>query len=177
MAMKKTSGRPGNSGGPGTENKKVPETETGESGLKGSASQKTGANRRNGKVLTAGEAKFVRTSDQKVAELKKTFGKNLARIRKAAGYSQLGLSLDIEMTHNFINDLEHGTKGVSFQTLLRLSDILRTPVHAFFEAEETRPPAEDFRYRDPVDRMVDHLHETIDEWSKKWVRQKGGKKR
>jgi hypothetical protein len=25
--------------------------------------------------------------------------------------------------------------------------------------------------------MVDHLHETIDEWSKKWVRQKGGKKR
>jgi transcriptional regulator with XRE-family HTH domain len=172
MAMHKISGigRLGNTDGLGTENKNDPEIGTGESGLKGSASHKTDAKWQTEEVLTADSAEFAQVVNEKVVELKKMFGKNLARIRKEAGYSQLDLSLDIEMTHNFINDLEHGAKGASFQTLLRLSAILQTPVHVFFESGEKQPPAEDFRYSDPINQVVSYLHEVIDVWSERWTK-------
>jgi transcriptional regulator with XRE-family HTH domain len=179
MAMQKISGigRLGNSDGPGTENKDDLEIGTGESGLKGSASHKTDAKWQTEKVSAADNPQFTQVVNEKAAELKKMFGKNLARIRKKAGYSQLDLSLDIDMTHNFINDLEHGAKGASFQTLLRLSAILKTPVHEFFKSEEKQSSAEDFRYSDPVSQMVSHLHEVIDVWNEKWTKQKDDKNR
>jgi transcriptional regulator with XRE-family HTH domain len=101
------------------------------------------------------------------AALQKLFGKNLARIRTNAGYSQLALSIEVDLTHNFINELEQGKKGASFATLSRLSTVLRTPVAQFFEASDEDSLPDNFRYPDSIDKMVTELHEMIDGWNDK----------
>jgi len=64
--------------------------------------------------------------------LKELFGYNLARIRKNAGLSQLGLAQKVGLSHNFINDIESNKKGVSFTTIERLAEALDIdPLHFF----------------------------------------------
>jgi transcriptional regulator with XRE-family HTH domain len=103
--------------------------------------------------------------DNQLKELKSVFGENLARIRKQAGYSQLALAREINVAHNFISELEKGSKGASFETLARLEIALRTPVHEFFERNGKPPAPADFQYPDPIDKLLDELHETLDEWN------------
>jgi len=67
--------------------------------------------------------------------LKELFGYNLARIRKNAGLSQLGLAHKVGLSHNFINDIESSKKGVSFTTIERLAEALDIdPLHFFVNA-------------------------------------------
>jgi transcriptional regulator with XRE-family HTH domain len=60
------------------------------------------------------------------------FGYNLKRLRQKTGLSQLSLAGVAGLTHNFINDIEHGKKGVSFETMAKLSIALDAPPHQFF---------------------------------------------
>jgi transcriptional regulator with XRE-family HTH domain len=124
---------------------------------------------KTGNIPCIDNTKLTQATNKKLTELRKLFGKNLAGIRKKAGYSQLALSIDIDMTHNFINELEQGNKGASFLTLSKLSVILRVPVHEFFEPIERQFAfnSNDFQYSDPIDQMVSQLHETIDIWNDK----------
>jgi transcriptional regulator with XRE-family HTH domain len=157
MSIRKTSysDQLGSSSDPETENNTG--TETGKSRGKDSA-------------FVIDNTRLIQEADEKVSELRKLFGKNLTRIRKSASYSQTALSHDINMTHNFVNELEQGTKGASFQTLSKLSLILRTPVHEFFRPSG-KESSEDFRYSDPIDQIVDQLHETIDSWNNNRAKQ------
>jgi len=50
--------------------------------------------------------------------------------------SQLGLAHSAGLTHNFINDIENGKKGVSAKTLAKLSIALSVEPHQFFLPEE-----------------------------------------
>jgi transcriptional regulator with XRE-family HTH domain len=136
-------------------------------------SNKPAAKQRAGKLSDADRTKLIRAADKKVPEMKKVFGKNLARIRKAAGHSQFTLSLSTGMTRNFINELEMGTKGASFLTLAKLSYILQTPAYEFFKSDEKDPPDEDGFYSDPIDRIADQLHEIIETWNGKRIEELG----
>jgi transcriptional regulator with XRE-family HTH domain len=115
----------------------------------------------------SGDTEMAQAVEVKLTELKKRFGRNLARIRKDAGYSQLALSIEVDLTHNFINELEQGIKGASFETLARLSFVLRTPVHQFFEPFEETPSQDDFQYPQGIDLLIAELHEAIDVWNDK----------
>jgi transcriptional regulator with XRE-family HTH domain len=128
---------------------------------------KTKIVKQNADPLGSGDTELAQVVGPKLAELKKRFGRNLARIRKNAGYSQLALSVEIDRTHNFINDLEQGAKGASFEMLVRLSFVLRVPVHQFFEPLEEVPPHDVFQYPDAIDQLMTELHETIDAWNDK----------
>jgi transcriptional regulator with XRE-family HTH domain len=147
-------------------NSRNPKTGAGGNGLRDSSS-KPNAGRRNRNDSEIDSTKLVEAADKEVSDMKKAFGKNLARIRKKAGYSQSDLSLNIDMTHNFINELEQGIKGASFMTLVKLSAILQISPHEFFKFDENQESAEPFRYSDPIDEMVDQLHEVIDAWNGK----------
>lgn len=131
------------------------------------ASRKPAAKRKPRSVPGIDNTQLHRTAEKNLVEIKKMFGKNLARIRRKAGYSQLNLSFEIDMTQNFINELEQGSKGASFETLSKLSVILRTPVSQFFEPEEGKSALgfDAFQYSDPINQVVDLLHETIDTWN------------
>ena len=58
--------------------------------------------------------------------------KNLRRLRTMQNISQLGLALNAGLTHNFINDIENGKKGVSAKTLAKLSVALGVEPHQFY---------------------------------------------
>jgi transcriptional regulator with XRE-family HTH domain len=144
------------------------EAEPMETSPKVSFSQKSAAKERGGGTSDSASTAWSQKTYEKHMELKKVFGKNLARIRREAGYSQLTLSVEVGLTHNFINELEQGTKGASFRSLSKFSVILRTPVHKFFEPLDGRPAVDKgFQYSDPIDTMVNQLHEMIDTWNDK----------
>lgn len=68
--------------------------------------------------------------------LKKEFGKRLQRLRKYKGFTQAQLAEAIEMSIETVSNMERGINGPSFDTLEKLSKVLKTPVHEFFLFEE-----------------------------------------
>ncbi|GMO31491.1 MAG: hypothetical protein Ta2F_06970 [Termitinemataceae bacterium] len=60
------------------------------------------------------------------------FGRNLKKQRKSANLSQIILAAHADLTHNFINDVEHGKKGVSFETITKLSRALEIEPYILF---------------------------------------------
>jgi len=71
---------------------------------------------------------------EKISEgyVKLLISKNLRRIRSMQNISQLGLAVNAGITHNFINDIENGKKGISAKTLARLCVALNVEPHQFF---------------------------------------------
>ena len=63
--------------------------------------------------------------------------KNLRRIRSSQKISQLSLALDTGLSHNFINDIEKCKKGVSLNTIAKLSTALKVEPNQFFLSEKT----------------------------------------
>jgi transcriptional regulator with XRE-family HTH domain len=61
--------------------------------------------------------------------------KNLKRIRDMQNISQLNLALKAGLTHNFINDIENGKKGISCKSLAKLASALRVQPFQFFLPE------------------------------------------
>lgn len=57
-------------------------------------------------------------------ELNMDIGKRIRAQREALGYSRELLAEIIEISSRFLADIELGTKGMSFQTLIRLSETL-----------------------------------------------------
>ena len=71
---------------------------------------------------------------EKITEgyVKHLVSKNLKRLRSTQNLSQLGLAVNAGITHNFINDIENGKKGISAKTLAKLSAALNVEPHQFF---------------------------------------------
>jgi transcriptional regulator with XRE-family HTH domain len=74
------------------------------------------------------------------AGIRAMLGKNLKRLRAKQDLSQLELAVKADLTHNFINDIEHGKKWLSPKTLASLSRALEAEPREFF-APEMRIPA------------------------------------
>jgi transcriptional regulator with XRE-family HTH domain len=64
------------------------------------------------------------------------FGRNLKRLRERAKFSQIELAMESGITHNFINDIEHAKRGVSLDTIEKLSKALAVSPHTFFIEDE-----------------------------------------
>jgi transcriptional regulator with XRE-family HTH domain len=69
-------------------------------------------------------------------EIRMIFGKNLKRIRKNLGISQLTLSSMSGLTHTFINDIENCKKWVSPTTIALFCKVLKVEPFHFFLSEE-----------------------------------------
>jgi len=57
---------------------------------------------------------------------------NVIRLRKLAAESQLGLAKRTGLTHNFINDIENRKKGISLETIGKLSKALGVEPYQLF---------------------------------------------
>ncbi|MDR2467634.1 MAG: helix-turn-helix domain-containing protein [Spirochaetaceae bacterium] len=89
-----------------------------------------------------------------IDDLKVLFGENLRKIRMDAKISQLKLGMKIDLTHNFINDIERGKKGASFETIAKLSSALDVEPYKFF-VPKREPREEDFLgYPDHVENLL-----------------------
>ena len=83
------------------------------------------------------------------------FSRNLKRLRNNANLSQIGLALEADITHNFINDIESGKKWISAETLGRLSRVLKAEPFEFFISDSrwNTPAAEMFSiYLDDIEK-------------------------
>jgi len=76
--------------------------------------------------------------------LKAIFAANLKRLRNERGYSQLALATELDMAPNFINDLEQERKGVSFESIAKIANVLAvSPYELFMPSEPLRPKEEE----------------------------------
>ena len=64
-------------------------------------------------------------------------GKRIRTQREALGFSRELLAEKIEISSRFLADIELGTKGMSFQTLIRLSETLHVSTDYLLIGKET----------------------------------------
>jgi transcriptional regulator with XRE-family HTH domain len=69
------------------------------------------------------------------AEIRARLSRNLKRLRAKKNLSQLTLSVEAHLTHNFINDIENGKKWLSPKTLAALASALDIEPYEFFMPE------------------------------------------
>ena len=71
-----------------------------------------------------------------MSKLRITFGKNLRRARRQKDYTQEQLAEAAEISVEFLSNIERGINAPSFETIERLSKVLRVPAKVFFEDSE-----------------------------------------
>jgi transcriptional regulator with XRE-family HTH domain len=74
--------------------------------------------------------------------------------------SQLKLGIKINLTHNFINDIERGKKGASFETIAKLAVALNVEPYRFFLPRKEKQD-EDFT---GFPNHVEQLLKAVDEF-------------
>lgn len=90
-------------------------------------------------------------------DIRDTFGSNLKRYRQLKGLSQLSLATDVDLAHNFINDIEKGKKWVSPETIALLAEALNVEPFRLFmpESKESISEAEMIKaYLDDINLAV-----------------------
>nr|WP_299031112.1 helix-turn-helix transcriptional regulator [uncultured Tenacibaculum sp.] len=63
----------------------------------------------------------------------KKVGKNISRIRKSKGYSQLDICAIISMEKSNLSSIENGRQNPATLTLKRIADAIGVEVKSFFE--------------------------------------------
>ncbi|WP_408034679.1 helix-turn-helix domain-containing protein [Tenacibaculum aestuarii] len=63
----------------------------------------------------------------------KEVGKNISRIRKSRGYSQLDICAIISMEKSNLSSIENGRQNPATLTLKRIADAIGVEVKSFFE--------------------------------------------
>jgi transcriptional regulator with XRE-family HTH domain len=61
---------------------------------------------------------------------------NIKRYRGRLGMSQLKLALELDISPNFLSDVETGKKWMAFPTLVRMAGILRIEPYELLKPEE-----------------------------------------
>ncbi len=66
---------------------------------------------------------------------RKIFGKRIAVLRKARGWSQEQLSLESGLARSYLGGVERGQRNISLVNIYRLADSLSLPASALFHDE------------------------------------------
>ncbi len=59
--------------------------------------------------------------------------KNLKRYRNEKGYTQEKLSLESDISADYISEIERRKKTPSLKRFIKIADVLKVPVNKFFE--------------------------------------------
>ncbi|MDR1277685.1 MAG: helix-turn-helix domain-containing protein [Treponema sp.] len=97
--------------------------------------------------------------------------KNLKRIRNLQNISQFGLGLKSGLTHNFINDIENGKKGISCKSLSKLSTALMVEPFQFFLPESVP----DDGFSGYAHDLNDSFHKAVENVMSRYLPEKSGK--
>lgn len=69
-------------------------------------------------------------------ELKSNFGSRLRALRRNMNLTQEEIAEAIQVTVEFISNLERGINAPSFKTLVKLSVVLKVKIKDFFDFDE-----------------------------------------
>jgi transcriptional regulator with XRE-family HTH domain len=73
------------------------------------------------------------------SELRQILGANLKRYRTFRGFSQAKLAELVDISPNFISDIENGKRWLSSDTLVNLATALNIEVHELLKTKEDFP--------------------------------------
>jgi len=71
-------------------------------------------------------------------ELRDVFSSNIKFLRNKKGFSQAKLAEKVDISSNFVSELETGKGWVSPQTLVSLAGALEVEVHSLFKVEDPK---------------------------------------
>lgn len=66
-------------------------------------------------------------------EVRKVFGRNVQKYRTLKGWTQAELAEKIDISPTFMMHIEHGTRGVSMETIELIARCFEIPYSALFE--------------------------------------------
>jgi transcriptional regulator with XRE-family HTH domain len=102
-------------------------------------------------------------------EIRRIFARNLKRLREVQNISQLQLSVMTGLTHNFINDLEHGKKWVSPESLAKFAGALRVQPFQFFLSEFLTGKYEEDQLNIYREDFVDMFQKVASDWMRVYL--------
>jgi len=80
-------------------------------------------------------------------------GKEIARVRKARGFTQKLLAERVAIRANFLSEIEAEKKTASFETIIKLADALDCPLDVLAGQELTEAAAASFSEADKAARF------------------------
>lgn len=104
-------------------------------------------------------------------ECRSLLSMNIKRYRSRLGFSQLTLASELDISPNFLSDIETGKKWVSPDTLARLANALHIEIYDLFKPQQV--PSDDItaiiaKYLDDVSLSIE---KSIEEAVKQLVEQ------
>jgi transcriptional regulator with XRE-family HTH domain len=103
------------------------------------------------------------------------FGKNLKRIRSRKGISQLILADMVDLSQNFINEIENGRKWISSDTLAQLSAALETEPFQFFLPDRAIENINTEIFNGYIEDMTASYDRMVHDFREQYLGQTGGK--
>jgi transcriptional regulator with XRE-family HTH domain len=76
-----------------------------------------------------------------VIKSNKQIGIEIKERRKALGISQMKLASEVGISFQQIQKYEKGVNKISVERIQQIADVLKIPVHTFFEQKETHLPS------------------------------------
>jgi len=73
----------------------------------------------------------MRTEDEE--SLCKAFGQQLAKVRKAQGWSQERLALESGIARSYVGDVERGLRNIALVNIVKIADTLQVDVRTLFD--------------------------------------------
>ncbi|GMO70085.1 MAG: hypothetical protein Ta2A_18610 [Treponemataceae bacterium] len=80
------------------------------------------------------------------AECRKVLSANIRHYRKRLGLSQLTVALELDISPNFLSDIENEKKWVSPKTLTAIASVLNVNVYELFKPPAAEEPVSDSTY-------------------------------
>jgi transcriptional regulator with XRE-family HTH domain len=103
------------------------------------------------------------------AELRKVLSANIKHYRGLRGWSQVKLAEKIDISTNFLADIETGKSWVSPLTLVKLANIFEIEVHELFRPEKTPPDETKETLKNLVNDLSVTFEHSLSEISKKYL--------
>jgi transcriptional regulator with XRE-family HTH domain len=96
-------------------------------------------------------------------ELLKTFGANIKLYRGLFRWSQAELAEKVDISINFLSDIETGKKWASPTTMVKFSDVFHVEVYELFKPEKILPDKAGSiiqKYTGDVIKAISQIHDT-----------------
>lgn len=99
-------------------------------------------------------------------DIKKVFGRNVRKYRKQMEWSQAELAERIDISTAFMTHIEHGTRGVSMETIECLAVTFGIPYVALFdEKPSVNVHSEKIKINGLKKRLLSSISEIVDDFS------------
>jgi transcriptional regulator with XRE-family HTH domain len=101
-------------------------------------------------------------------------GKKVKQIRESKKMSVRELSKRLGMDHSYLSRMENGNRPIKTELLIKIAQILDTPIEDFFDGEEKRNINIENEEVIVIDRRALDIEDFTEEQIKEWIRK--GKK-